>query len=86
MKNFARSILNYFAAFNETRFRFNRKLTYAWTDDIFSLELSMFPEFQKQLLNAVAAGKPFELKIQKGQYVVDLPPDRLAGRSGGWRT
>lgn len=77
MKNFARSILNYFAAFNETRFRFNRKLPYAWTEDPFTLELSVFPEFQKELLKAVVAGKPFAFKVQKGQHVVDVSPDQL---------
>ncbi len=77
MKNFARSILNYFAAFNETRFGFNRKLSYAWTDDLFTLELSVFPDFQKQILNAVAEGKPFELNIRQGQHAVDMFPDQI---------
>ena len=40
MKNFAKSILNYFAVFNETRFRFSRKLPYEWSDDSFTLDLS----------------------------------------------
>jgi len=39
VRNFAKSVLNYFAAFSETRFRFSRKLPYEWTDDSFTLVL-----------------------------------------------
>jgi hypothetical protein len=49
MKHFAKSILNYFATFNETRFRFGtKKLAYQWADhqqyalDI--LDLAVFPD------------------------------------------
>ena len=52
MKNFAKSILNYFAAFNETRFRFSSKLPYEWSNDPFTLDFSVFPAFEKQLLDA----------------------------------
>ena len=41
MKNFAKSVLNYFAAFNETKFRFSRKLPYEWTDDSLSKHPAM---------------------------------------------
>ena len=55
MKNFAKSILNYFATFNETRFRFSKKVSYAWTGDTFTLNLSVFPQFESALLDAVSA-------------------------------
>ena len=72
MKNFAKSILNYFAAFNETRFRFSRKLPYEWSDDPLTLDLSVFPVFQKKLLDSVAQGIPFRVEVEKGEYIVTL--------------
>jgi very-short-patch-repair endonuclease len=72
MKNFAKSILNYFAAFSETRFRFNRKLLYEWSDDSYTLDLSVFPEFQAQLLESISQGSPFQIEIQKGEHTVEL--------------
>ena len=75
MKNFAKSVLNYFAAYNETRFRFNRKLPYYWTEDSFTLDLSVFPEFQNKLVEAVASGNQPSFEIEKGQYTVALDHD-----------
>ncbi len=72
MKNFAKSILNYFAAFNETRFRFSRKLPYEWTNDTYTLDLSVFPDFQRQLLNFISRGTPIQLEVRKGEYTVEL--------------
>ena len=75
MKNFAKSVLNYFAAFNETRFRFNRKLPYEWSDDSFTLDLSVFPGFQRKLIDAVAEGNKISFEIQKEQYTVAIDHD-----------
>ena len=75
MKNFAKSILNYFAAYTETRFRFSRKLQYLWSNDSFTLDLSVFPAFQKELLDSVATGTPFKLEIRSGEHAVRLDPD-----------
>ena len=72
MKNFAKSVLNYFAAFNETRFRFSRKLPYEWSDDSFTLDLSVFPIFQERIVEAVTLGNQFRFEINKGEYVVKL--------------
>jgi hypothetical protein len=72
MKNFAKSILNYFAAFNETRFRFSRKLPYEWTNDTYTLDLSVFPDFQRQLLNFISRGTPIQIEIRKGEHTVEL--------------
>lgn len=72
MKNFAKSVLNYFAAYNETRFRFNRKLPYYWTEDSFTLDLSVFPAFQNKLVEAAALGNLLSFEIEKGQYTVVL--------------
>ncbi|MBN1101846.1 MAG: hypothetical protein JXL84_00380 [Deltaproteobacteria bacterium] len=70
MKNFAKSILNYFAAFNETRFRFSRKLPYEWSNDSFTLDLSVFPAFEQQLIEVVAQGSPFRFEVSKEQHSV----------------
>jgi hypothetical protein len=72
MKNFAKSILNYFAAFNETRFRFGSKLSYEWSNDFFTLDFSVFPVFQKKLLDSISLGTPFRFEIHKGEYIVSL--------------
>ncbi len=61
MRNFAKSVLNYFAAFSETRFRFSRRLPYEWSEDSFTLDLSVFPDFQRELLAAIAGGTPFRV-------------------------
>jgi hypothetical protein len=75
MKNFAKSVLNYFAAFNETRFRFSRKLPYEWSGDSFTLDFSVFPGFQTALLDAVATGNPLSFEVEKQQYTVAIDHD-----------
>jgi hypothetical protein len=61
MRNCAKSILNYFAAFNETRFTFSKKLLYRWSDDLLTLDLAVFPEFEEELLSAVAGNQPIRI-------------------------
>jgi len=77
MKNFAKSILNYFAAFNETRFRFGSKLSYEWSNDSFTLDFSVFPVFQKKLLDSISLGTLFRFEIHKGEYIVSLDSDEF---------
>jgi len=77
MRNFSKSILNYFAAFNETRFRFGSKLFYEWSNDLFTLDFSVFSVFQKKLLDSIALGTPFRFEIRKGEYIVKLDSDEF---------
>ena len=49
MKNFAKSILNYFATYNETRFNFKKKIAYSWTNNELTLDLSIFEKFTSNL-------------------------------------
>ncbi len=77
MRSFSKSILNYYAAFSETRFRFNKRLPYEWADDASTLDLSVFPEFERELMDAVAAGRTFSLYIAPGQYSIALDPDSV---------
>ena len=44
MKKFAKSILNYFATYTETRFNFRKKIDYKWTDDSLTSDLSVFTQ------------------------------------------
>jgi len=39
------NILNYFAAFTETRFNFRTLINYRWTDNELTLDLGIFKEF-----------------------------------------
>ena len=77
MRNFTKSILNYFAAFSETRFRFSRKLPYEWSEDSFTLDLSVFPDFQKLLLDSIVQGHPFHLDVHGGEYTVPLDSNEI---------
>jgi hypothetical protein len=77
MRNFAKSVLNYFAAFNETRFRFSRKLPYEWSNDSFTLDLSVFPSFEQKLIEAIAQGSPFRFEVSKEQYSVRIDPEAI---------
>ncbi len=77
MRDFAKSILNYYAAFNETRFRFNKRLPYEWTDDASTLDLSVFPVFERELLDAVASEQAFNLQIPPGRYDVSLDAEKV---------
>ena len=77
MKNFSKSILNYFAAFNETRFRFGSRLSYEWSNEPFTLDFSVFPVFQKKLLDSISLGTPFRFEIHKGEYIVSLDSDEF---------
>lgn len=72
MKKFAKSILNYFATYAETRFRFDKKIDYVWTDDPLTAELSVFPDFQKKILELLRTGQPFNLAVKRGEYSVAL--------------
>ncbi|MEA2056500.1 MAG: AAA domain-containing protein, partial [Patescibacteria group bacterium] len=80
MKNFAKSILNYFATYNETRFRFNRKVPYSWSNDELTLDFSVFPKFEKQLLEKIRSNQSFGLKIDKNQYQVTIDSNKFKNR------
>lgn len=72
MDKFAKSILNYFATFTETRFSFQKKIDYKWTDNSLTLEFSVFPKFQQILIDNIQDGTPFNLTVEKGEFSVLL--------------
>ncbi|MBA7526906.1 hypothetical protein ES705_19077 [subsurface metagenome] len=77
MKEFAKSILNYFATYTETRFNFRKKIDYKWTDDSLTSDLSVFPDFQKKILGSIKKGEKFNFEVKRGDYKVSLNEDEF---------
>ncbi len=91
MKNFAKSVLNYFATYTETRFRFaTRRLAYQWADDqnhaMDVLDLAVFPAVQARILDCVAANQPINVSVQKGEYAIRLSGRQLSEQLRGFLT
>jgi hypothetical protein len=72
MNTFAKSILNYFATYTETRFRFKSKSLYKWTNDHLTCDFPVFPEFQKKLLDTIKAKSQIDFSVRKGEYTIVL--------------
>ena len=79
MENFAKSILNYFAAYTETRFRFDKRIDYFWTDNEFNCDLLIFPAFQRNLLEHIQKGASIDLTIHKGEHTIELDESNFKG-------
>lgn len=77
MKKFAKSILNYFATYTETRFNFQKKIDYKWTDNSLTSDFSVFPDFQKKILDSVKKGEKFNFEVKRGDYKVSLNEDEF---------
>ena len=73
----ASSILNYFAAFTETRFNFRTLINYKWTDDELTLDLSIFRNFQDQLISKIKSGDNTPISIRSNDHVVKLSGDKV---------
>jgi very-short-patch-repair endonuclease len=71
------SILNYFAAFTETKFNFKTLVNYCWTDDEFSLDLGLFQKFQEQLLAKIKAGNNGPVAVKPHEHTLSLLKDDL---------
>jgi len=77
MNKLPKEILNYFAAFTETRFNFKRLINYKWTNDEFTLDLSFFSEFQMTLLKKIENDDLSSLIIKQDEYTVAINKDIL---------
>ncbi len=77
MNKLPKEILNYFATFTETRFNFRRLINYKWTNNEFTLDLSLFPEFQLLLLNKIKDGDLSPVAVKKNEYTLVLSKDSL---------
>lgn len=73
----ASSILNYFTAFTETRFNFRTLINYRWTDNELTLDLSIFQEFQNQLVARIRSGDRSSISIKANQHVLRLSGDKV---------
>ncbi|MFH1993304.1 MAG: hypothetical protein ABIK98_13030, partial [Pseudomonadota bacterium] len=69
------NILNYFAAFTETRFNFRTLINYRWTDNELTLDLGIFQEFQDQLLQRIKSGESTSLTVRNNEHVLSLSGD-----------
>lgn len=89
MKNFAKSVLNYFATYTETRFCFaTRRLAYRWADNqnlvLDVLDFEVFPDVQARILDCIAANKPVNVSVKKGDYAIRLSGRQLSERLLGF--
>jgi len=72
VKNLAKSILNYYSTYNETRFRFDTRINFAWTNDDRTLDIPFFPDVAKNMLNEIQAGRRINLLIHPEEHSISL--------------
>jgi len=75
MQNLTKSVLNYYSTYNETRFRFDTKIAFAWTDDDLTLDIPFFPDVSDKLLSSVLSGNKINLEINPKEYSINLDKD-----------
>jgi very-short-patch-repair endonuclease len=71
------SILNYFAAFTETKFNFRTLINYRWTNDELTLDLSAFQDFQDVLLQKIKTGDDTPITVSNGEHILTLSGDEV---------
>ena len=69
------NILNYFAAFTETRFNFRTLINYRWTDNELTLDLGIFQKFQDELLQRIKNGDSAPFTVRNNEHVLLLSGD-----------
>ena len=77
MNNLPKQILNYFATFTETRFNFRRSINYKWTNNELTLDLSLFPDFQRELLSRIKNADLTQVIIKPEEYKILIPKDSI---------
>ena len=83
MQDFLKNILNYYAAFTETRFSSRSTLKYQWTNDIsLTLDISFFPEFRRLWLDRIASVDAKSVDIRPRQYAIPLSVPAFRERLG----
>ncbi len=70
--NLSANILNYFAAFTETRFNFRTLINYRWTDNELTLDLGIFQDFQDELLQRIKTGDSTPITVKNNEHVLSL--------------
>jgi hypothetical protein len=71
------SILNYFAAFTETKFNFRTLINYRWTNNELTLDLAIFQDFQYTLLQRIKAGDKTPLIVKNNEHILALSGDEV---------
>ncbi|MBW2664108.1 MAG: hypothetical protein JRD93_19555 [Deltaproteobacteria bacterium] len=71
------NILNYFAAFTETRFNFRTLINYRWTNNELPLDLGIFQGFQNKLLQRIKTGDKAPLTVKNNEHVLSLSGDEV---------
>ena len=66
------NILNYFAAFTETRFNFRTLINYRWTNNELTLDLAIFQDFQDKLLAKIKTGDRTPLSVRGNEHILTL--------------
>ena len=69
------NILNYFAAFTETRFNFRTLINYRWTNNELTLDLGIFQDFQDELLQRIKTGDSTPITVKNNEHVLSLSGD-----------
>jgi hypothetical protein len=70
-------ILNYFAAFTETRFNFRTLINYRWTDNELTLDLGIFQDFQDAVLQRIKGGDATPVVVRSNEHVLSLSGDEV---------
>ena len=71
------SVLNYFAAFTETKFNFRTLINYRWTNDELTLDLALFQDFQDSLLERIKTGDNSPLVVRANENILTLSGDEV---------
>lgn len=76
MHEFVKNILNYFAAFTETRFSSRSTLNYKWlNDENLTLDLTFFSEFRELIISKLESSDQSQITIKPLQYKVEISSD-----------
>ena len=71
------SILNYFAAFTETKFNFRTLINYRGTNNELTLDLAIFQDFQDALLQRIKARDNTPLIVRNNEHILTLSGDAV---------
>lgn len=81
MSQFVKSILNYYAAFTETRFSNKSTLNYKWLDDAnLTLDLSFFTDFFRTWVAKLENNDLYPVDVCANQYKLEIPATRFLSK------
>jgi len=81
VSQFVTSILNYYAAFTETRFSNKSTLNYKWLDDAnLTLDLSFFTDFFRMWVNKLEQNDLAPVDVGAGRYQRVIPTSKFRSK------